>query len=297
MPERGIKPFSHDQILRYEEIEQVVKAASKLGIKKIKVTGGEPLVRGGVVTFIKRLKDIEGIEEVTLTTNGVLLKDMAKDLKEARLDGVNISLDTLDPITYAEITRRDVLSEVLDGIEEAVSSRIKVKINCVGMRDFNENQLIQVAGLAEHYPIDIRFIELMPIGLGKQFSPIANEEILNHLEQVYKKATLSHKKHGNGPACYYDFQGFKGSIGFIGAVSTGFCSRCNRIRLTATGRLKQCLHYNQGIELRPLIRKGISIEELKDILQEVIYHKPLHHGFNKQIQGKVDESHMAQIGG
>jgi len=300
MPENGIESLGHEEILTFKEILAIVKAVSQLGIRKIKITGGEPLVRKGIVNLIRRIKDIDGIEEVTMTTNGVLLGPMAEELSEAGLDAVNVSLDSMNSESFCRITRRDCLGEVLDGIRKACSQGIRTKINCVPIAELNGADLTGIISIAREYPIDVRFIELMPIGLGKNYSPVSNEELLLRMEREFGKPELSKAKHGNGPAVYYDLPGFKGSVGFISAISNEFCESCNRIRLTADGNLKLCLHYNKGIALKPLLRGGISKEELKKVIENAIYNKPLHHSFNggsTENAENVELKNMVQIGG
>jgi cyclic pyranopterin phosphate synthase len=297
MPKEGIESVLHEDILTFEEIIRVVEAAAKIGIQKIKITGGEPLVRKGIVDLVKRIKNIQGIEQVTLTTNGVLLKDVAKELLEAGLDAINISLDTLNRIKYQRITRKDKLEEVLLGIEKAVALGIKVKINCVPMKEFNEADLVDIAAFAKNRKIDVRFIELMPIGLGKSFQLITYQDVKEKLEKVYGRSQSSDVVLGNGPAKYYNFKDFQGSIGFISAITNEFCEECNRIRMTAEGDLKLCLHYNKGIALRPLLRNDINKEELQKILEEAIYIKPRNHCFLQPSSNDLENKNMVQIGG
>lgn len=297
MPEEGIECMSHNEILSFEEIYQVVLAAKELGVRKIKLTGGEPLVRGNITKLISMLKHEALMEQVTITTNGILLKQMAKDLKKAGLTAANISLDTLDPEKFSNITRRGKLVDVLDGIRECIKEDIPVKLNCVPVREFNEDQIIEIAKLAKDAPIAVRFIEMMPIGYGKQYEPISNDEILARLEGVYGKAKRSQKVYGNGPAIYYEFEGFQKGIGFISAVSHEFCSSCNRVRLTSDGKLKLCLHHKQGIDLREKLRQGIEQEELTELLKEAILRKPISHQFHEEQIDDEETRAMVQIGG
>lgn len=256
MPEEGIECTSHEDILTFEEILQIAEAGAELGIRKIKITGGEPLVRKGVISLVEALKKVPGIEEVTMTTNGVLLKEMAEGLYLAGLDAVNISLDTLLPSKYVSITRRDMLEAVIAGIEKAYQLGLRIKINCVAMKNFNENEIPMLAGIARNNNIDVRFIELMPIGLGRNYEYISVKEVQNMLEAEYGAGQESKLRHGNGPAVYLDYEGFQGSIGFISAMTQEFCDSCNRVRLTAQGELKLCLNHNQGISLRSLLREN-----------------------------------------
>lgn len=298
MPEEGIESLSHQDILSFEEIIKVCRSAVKLGISKIKLTGGEPLVRKSFIELVRQIKGIDGIEEITLTTNGFLLDEYLDELIEAGISKVNISLDTLKSQRFKEIARVDGLDKVLKGIYKAIDSPLKtVKINTLIAKGFNEDEVSELAALAKDNDINVRFIELMPIGLGKDYRGLSKEEITNILETAYGKLTPYHKKLGNGPAKYYEINGFKGKIGFISAVSECFCEDCNRIRLTANGFLKLCLHSTKGLDLRSLLRAGATEEELTKIMKETIQNKPDRHHFNDLEGNDIEEKIMAQIGG
>lgn len=297
MPQEGVPCISHQDILSFEEIGQIVKAAEKLGVKKIKLTGGEPLVRKNIITLIELLREQTDVEQITLTTNGVLLEKYAKSLQKAGLTAVNISLDTLDPIRYKLITRSAELSHVLEGLEASLSINLPVKINCVPVRELNGDQLVEIAGLGKIYPVAVRFIEMMPIGYGRQFEPVSNDEILKKLEQAYGTGNLSKQTYGNGPAIYYEFAGFQKGIGFISAVSHEFCENCNRIRLTSDGKLKLCLHHKTGIDVRQMIRSGMPIEELTEQMKLAVLQKPISHQFYKDEIDEEETKAMVQIGG
>ena len=302
MPADGVEDLTHEEVLSFEEILRVVKAMVPLGVKKIKLTGGEPLVRKNLVYLVEQLHQLPGIEDITMTTNGLLLEENLPALLKAGLTAVNISLDTLDPDRFRQITRREGLDKVLSALDAASRSSLRsVKINCLAVKEFNEEELPRLALLAKDREIEVRFIELMPIGFGKTLTPIPNTQILDTLEQVYGKSVPYEGRLGNGPAVYYQLPGFQGKIGFISAVSHRFCSQCNRVRLTSSGFLKLCLHYNNGIELRPLLRDGISDHQLTEPLREAIYNKPLHHSFDGvKPEGEDDQlelKNMSQIGG
>ena len=302
MPADGVEDLTHEEVLSFEEILRVVKAMVPLGVKKIKLTGGEPLVRKNLVYLVEQLHQLPGIEDITMTTNGLLLEENLPALLKAGLTAVNISLATLDPDRFRQITRREGLDKVLSPLDAASRSSLRsVKINCLAVKEFNEEELPRLALLAKDREIEVRFIELMPIGFGKTLTPIPNTQILETLEQVYGKSVPYEGRLGNGPAVYYQLPGFQGKIGFISAVSHRFCSQCNRVRLTSSGFLKLCLHYNNGIELRPLLRDGISDHQLTETLREAIYNKPLHHSFDGvKPEGEDDQlelKNMSQIGG
>jgi len=297
MPKEGIESIPHNEILTYDEILRVVKAAAAIGIVKIKITGGEPLVRKSIEELIRQIKQVKGIQTVTMTTNGVLFGELGARLAAAGLDGVNFSLDCLDADMFYKITRVDAFSKVVKAVELSLKLGLSTKINCVPIGEFDGPHLNTLAGLAKQYPLDVRFIELMPIGLGKQFAPVESERILQLLAQTYGEPKRSSAIHGNGPACYYDFPGFKGSIGLISPLSHEFCGKCNRVRLTAEGTLKLCLCYNQGIELKPLLRSGISGDQLEETIKKIIFLKPLHHNLCGNMDETAETKTMVQIGG
>lgn len=299
MPEEGIQSVCHDQILRYDEILRLAGIFASLGIRKIKLTGGEPLVRKGVPELAARLKQIPGIEQVTLTTNGVCLKEQMQSLAEAGIGGINLSIDTLNSAVFERITRRDSFDQAMEGLEEALKyPEIPLKINCVPMNLEGQN-VVELAGLARKYRIHVRYIEMMPIGLGKQFGFQSEEEILEELETVYGPSRPFDGKLGNGPGHYVSFEGFAGKIGFISAISHKFCEKCNRVRLTSQGFLKTCLQYERGADLRVLLRGGASDEEIRAAVEAAIRSKPASHQFLQERETDTDrETHiMAQIGG
>lgn len=298
MPEEGIESIPHDEILTYDEILRICEIVSELGIRKIKITGGEPLVRKDIVNLIRDIKNIDKIEQVTLTTNGILLHEMLDDLYDAGIDAINISLDTLNKDNFKKITRRDGLEKVLMSIDKAYDLGIRVKINCLAIRDFNLSELVEIASFAKDREIDVRFIELMPIGFGKKYNQIDNDEILSILESRFGTFEIVTEKRGNGPAKYYRNQNMKGCIGFISAISHEFCESCNRIRLTSSGFLKLCLHYNKGIDLKEPIRNGISDEDLKKLIHDTIWNKPISHKFgHANGEQDIELKNMVQIGG
>lgn len=298
MPETGVEQVSHSDILSYGEIVRVVRICADKGISRVKLTGGEPLVRRGLPSLALDLKKIPGIEQVTLTTNGVLLKEQMGALANAGVSAVNISIDTLDKQMYADITRRDKLAEALMGLDEALKyPQVKVKINCVPLKGVNEDQWVPLALLSKERPVDVRFIEMMPIGFGKKYQGKTQEEILSILREAYGEEKCSYKVLGNGPGTYVEFPGFQGKIGFISAMSHKFCSKCNRIRLTAEGLLKPCLQYARGEDLRTLLRQGASEDELSEIIERAIYQKPFSHHFELEEGAGFEEKQMSRIGG
>ena len=245
MPQ-DIQKVSMNELLTYEEIETVCREAVKLGIRKFKITGGEPLVRKGAADLIRKIKEIPGVEQVTLTTNGILLEEHLDTLLLAGLDAVNVSLDTLDEKRYEEITGFGGLRTVLSAIDTALDSGLTVKVNTVLQPGINDGEWNSLLDLAQKRKLDVRFIEMMPIGAGKQYQTVSNQELLARVQETYPGVGKDERIHGNGPAVYYRIPGFLGSIGFISAIHGVFCEYCNRIRMTATGDLKPCLCYQDS---------------------------------------------------
>lgn len=296
MPNKNICFMPKEDLLTLDEIYRAAKIASELGVKKVRITGGEPLVREGVVELIKNIKALENIEEVCLTTNGTLLGDHMDELIEAGLDRVNISLDTLNKDNFYELTGGGNLQKVLDSIEISLKKGLKVKLNTVVIRDYNDNEILDFVGLTEKKPIDVRFIEMMPIGAGKAFKSITTTQIKDMILKEKKLIPCERGKQEDGPAAYYKTAQGIGKVGFISPMSHSFCGSCNRIRLTSEGFLKQCLHWKRGKNLQALMRRGISDEELKIVMSECIYTKPHEHGFLENSLSS-DNRYMFQIGG
>ncbi|MBS3995249.1 MAG: GTP 3',8-cyclase MoaA [Alkaliphilus sp.] len=293
MPIEGIRKMSHNQILSLEEIFKVVEAAVDLGINKVRLTGGEPLVRKGILQLVEKIATLNGVDDLALTTNGLLLKKYAKDLKDVGLKRVNISLDTMNKEKYHEITRGGDLIEVFEGIEAAKNvSLCPIKINIVVIGGFNDNEIVDFAELTKE-GIDVRFIELMPIGQASSWSKshfISNDAIKAKLPDLIPE-TDGDK---SSPASYYRLTGASGKIGFINSISSHFCRYCNRIRLTADGKLKPCLHSNQEIDIKPFIRQGKK--ELTGAIRDAILAKPTEHSLN-ETNNKPIIRDMVRIGG
>ena len=285
-----------NDILSDDEIVKIATECASLGIKKIRITGGEPLVRKNIENLIYRLNNIKEIEEIYITTNGVLLNDKIEILKENGLTGVNISLDSLNKDRFKKLTKFDKLKEVLLSIDKALELGLKVKINTVIVDDINKDEIIDFVKLTKDKNIDIRFIELMQIGEKKKYKGISNEEILNIIKNNFKNIQVENKSKRSGPANYIRVDNYKGKIGFISPISNCFCEDCNRIRLTSTGFLKKCLHYNYGIDLKKHIRSNISNKDLKELIYLNIYDKPQNHLFMKDCDDK-ENKYMNQIGG
>lgn len=294
MPQ-DISQVPMNEILTYEEIADVCREAVKLGIRKFKITGGEPLVRKECTSLIRKIKEIPEVEQVTMTTNGILLEAHLEALLLAGLDAVNVSLDTLDEKRYEEITGFTGLRSVLSAINAALDRGLRVKVNAVLQPGVNDEEWNRLLGLAKKRNLDVRFIEMMPIGEGKQYRTVSNEKLLQKMKMVYPDIQKDERIHGNGPAVYYRIPGFQGSIGFISAIHGVFCDRCNRIRMTATGELKPCLCYGDTVSVKKVLREGNS-DDVRALIEQAVLGKPKMHCF-AQRPGITEYKNMVQIGG
>ena len=296
MPE-GVQDVGMKNILTFEEIWEIVRTGVSLGITHIRITGGEPLVRKGCVDLIRGIREIPGVETITMTTNGVLLGNYGKQLKEAGVDGVNINLDTLDPEEFYKITGKRELQEVLAGIRAAKTAGLPVKLNAVNRKELDPIPLVRYA---QEENLPLRFIEMMPVGYGKKYVGRSNEELRETLEAVCGNAECMTNREelsrmGSGPAVYYQFSDLKVPVGFISAIHGKFCDTCNRVRLTAEGYLKLCLCYDEGEDLRRVLREGEK-ENLRTIMEQTIFRKPAAHCFEHPAE--MTETHeMVKIGG
>lgn len=291
MPEEGVPPLCHNEILRMEEFAQIVRVAAKMGIKHVRLTGGEPLVRKGICDLVRSIKATPGIESVAVTTNATLLERMAPDLKEAGVDRVNISLDTLDAKQFHAITRRGNLDDALRGIEAAFKVGFDpIKINVVAVRRLNQD-FASFARLTMERPLHIRFIEYMPVGHsveegGCGWGPedvIPTKELIQTISTATAKAGLGEllpagddRPLGWGPANYYELEGAKGTIGFISSVSNHFCASCNRLRLTADGRIRPCLFGDEEFDIKTALRNEGPVAAQR-VLEQALSHKPESH--------------------
>ncbi|NLD20081.1 MAG: GTP 3',8-cyclase MoaA [Clostridiales bacterium] len=267
MPEEGIQKRGHEEMMTAEETIDAAKAAVSLGINKIRITGGEPLVKRGIVRLCREIAQINGIEELCMTTNGTLLRTYAKELKGAGVNRVNISLDTLNTEKYKDITRMGNLQEALDGIEASFEAGFdKVKINVVLMGGFNDDEISAFVALTMDRPLEVRFIELMPIGGGIDFD---KARFVSCQEVLAKAPQLESLNMSDGVAGMYRLPGAKGRVGLIRPISCEFCHGCNKIRLTADGMLKPCLHSDDEISI-----KGSTQDEMVEIIRKAILDKP-----------------------
>lgn len=303
MPSEGVDIKKHDDMLTEEELLMICKVAAQNGVKKFRLTGGEPLVKRNFLEICRKIKQIDGVEELCITTNGSLLKDQINELKEIGIDRINISLDTLDKEKFKYITRIGNLDDTLDGIKAALDAGFKkIKINVVLIGGFNDDEIIDFVNLTKKYPLDVRFIELMPMydsGDFKKEAFIPNNKVLEVLDQnkiKYQKIErldpITNKPNDNGTALLYKIEGALGNIGLISPLSHSFCATCNRVRLTADGKLKPCLHSNQEINI-----KGLTKEEMDAKFKEAILAKPAEHDYLSSESRTKAGRNMNQIGG
>lgn len=299
MPEEGIEKKLHLEMLTLEEIFEVVKVCAGLGTNKIRITGGEPLVRKGLTGLIEKISALESIKDIALTTNGVLLKKLARELREAGLKRINISLDTMDKKKYEYITRGGNIKDVLEGIDEALKvGLVPIKINTVLVKGFNEDEIGDFVKLTLKENIDVRFIELMPLGHSAGFAAehyLPNSTVLEEFREL-EPVEAADK---SSPAKYYKLPGAKGMVGLINPISHKFCDNCNRIRLTADGKLKPCLHSNMEIDVREILRDEETEDKykaLQEAVAEAIQAKPKHHTLNDLCSKPIDRD-MYTIGG
>jgi len=292
MPPEGIPLISHDEILSFEEIIAVVRASVEMGINKVRLTGGEPLIRSDFVKLVSMIASVDGITDISMSTNGILLSKYASELMEAGLHRVNISLDTLRSDRFKHITRTGNLSDVLKGIDAAYKVGLTpVKINMVPLKGLNDDEILDFASLTLEAGWHVRFIEHMSIHENAVSIPnhilLKTIETLGHLEPFFDLP-------GSGPARYFRLPGARGTIGFISAVSEPFCQQCNRLRLSASGILYPCLFSEKGVDIKKILRGGKDTEEIKNQLKLAIERKPEKHSL---ANGKTPGKYMSRIGG
>jgi len=303
MPKEGLSLLGHKDILSYEEILRIVNVTAKAGIIKIRVTGGEPLVRRGLIDFIASLRKIEGLQEITLTTNGILLEHFAERLFQAGINRINISLDSLNPGKYRDITRGGDLHKVLRGIKKADSVGFSpIKINVVVIKGFNDDEILDFAKLSMSKPYQIRFIELMPIGDpadNNQQMYLSNDTIKEKISSFIPLEPVNgNREKTDGPARVYKMRSAMGEIGFISAMSHEFCESCNRLRLTADGHLRACLVSDDEVDLKSPMRAGCSDSELENLIKKAIFDKPKRADIHcYEHQRKKCVRNMSSIGG
>lgn len=292
VPDGGAACIKDEELLTFDETVRICSQAVKLGINSVKLTGGEPLVRANISDLVRRIKRIDGILQVTMTTNGVLLKDHIDELVSAGLDAVNISIDSVDPERYHSITRVGNLEATLEGLKAAINSGINVKVNSVL---YPGNDWKQIIELAKDKPIGVRLIETMPLGMGIDYSGDFLEDVLAYFNSQGIRLDTDYTVHGNGPAIYYKPEGFAGYIGIVAPMHGKFCNSCNRIRLSASGKIKPCLCFGDEYDIGSIVRTG-SDEDVLDILKRAIMAKPLEHKFTDR-DLITEKKMMSMIGG
>lgn len=289
---------SHGDLLTYEEIVTAVKIFARRGITKVRITGGEPLVRRGVLGLIRKLAQVEGIEDLSLTTNGVLLKDFARGLVAAGLRRINVSLDTLIPERFAYITRRDRFQQVWEGIEEAIAAGLSpVKINVVVIKGFNADEVEAFARLSLFYPLHVRFIEFMPIGVDGEWGEteiLPSAQLMERIRMIGEIVPLEPSRNG-GPAKRFRIDGGIGEIGFITPISSHFCDQCNRLRLTPDGKIRPCLFSDAEFDLKGPLREG-KVGQIEQVLAQALAAKPPGHRIGDRRIKKCQRG-MYAIGG
>ena len=290
MPEEGVCKRNHDDMLTEDEIIRAVEVAAELGITKVRITGGEPLVKKNILSICRRTAAVAGIREVCLTTNGVLLPQLAKELREAGVTRLNLSLDTLDPEKYAYITRMGQMENFRKGLDAAFEAAFeKIKLNSVLIGGFNDSEIEALAGLTMEYPMDVRFIELMPMYDRGDFGEDAYLPYSKVLEKLPQAVAVAQD---GGVAKLYRLPGAKGNIGLISPVSAHFCGSCNRLRLTADGKLKPCLHAPEEYSI-----KGLDMDGMRAVFEKAIWNKPAWHGDLDALHRSQAGRNMNEIGG
>ncbi|MBC8214278.1 MAG: GTP 3',8-cyclase MoaA [Candidatus Marinimicrobia bacterium] len=297
MPENGIQSIPHENVLTFEEHLRIIRLSSKFGVNKIRVTGGEPFVRKGIIKFLRDVKQISGIENIHITTNGISTSKFADVLNEIGISGINLSLDTLDEQRFHKITRRDLFANVWKSIQKIIELEIPLKINAVIQNDFNTDEIIPLANLAKEYPIDVRFIEEMPFnGTGKFTSkPFTGKQIYQTLEEEYPD--IEQILNNGSTAKMYKIPEFTGKVGIIGAYSRTFCSACNRIRLTSTGMLKTCLYDDGILNLKDLLRSNASDSDIIREIQNSIGNRNKDGFVSESLKKTKNYNAMVNIGG
>ncbi|MES0350103.1 MAG: GTP 3',8-cyclase MoaA [Desulfobacteria bacterium] len=299
-PVKNLRLLDHTDILTYEEILKIVEAATQVGINKVRLTGGEPLLRSNFVHFAACLCRISGLNEVSITTNGVLLKKKAKEIFDAGVRRINVSLDTLNPLKYAKITGRQCFEDVWGGLEAAETVGFSpIKLNVVAIRGFNDNEFLRFAELSVRKPYHVRFIEYMPIGPDSHWTPekyLSSDEIKFKLESFGPLLKIP-RSTSDGPAERYRFESARGEIGFISALSHHFCPSCNRLRLLADGKLRPCLFSDEEVDIKTALKSGCSQEDIKELFRKTIASKPERHHAEMLKEGAELLHPMSAIGG
>lgn len=300
MPNENIRFKPRREILTFEEIERFVRVGARLGIRKLRLTGGEPLVRAELPLLVERLARIPGIDDLAMTTNGVLLADQATALKQAGLQRLNISLDSLNEVTFQKIARREGLGRVLDGIAAALLAGFEeVRLNAIAIKGLTESEIVPLAHFARERRLELRFIEFMPLDAENRWQPdqvLTGAEILCRLEREFGPLIPAHRSDPSQPAVDFEYGDGRGRIGLIRPVSQPFCGDCNRLRLTAEGRVRNCLFSSVEWDARAVLRRGGSDHELAELIRDCVWAKKTGHGIDSPEFLKPERA-MYQIGG
>lgn len=295
-PEEGVPFVPHEEILRFEELERLVAIFSRLGINKVRVTGGEPFSRRGSMSFLTRLRKIEGVKYLHITTNGVKTSRFLDELAAINLDGINVSLDTLDPKRFWQITRRDYLEAVLQTVHGVLARSIPLKINSVALEETSDKEIVELADLARQYPVTLRFIEKMPFSGISRPEKLVNGNLLQRLEKIFpalKECTQDEPT----TARIFSLPGYKGKIGLIQGYSRLFCKTCNKVRITPTGILKTCLYDNGVLDLKNMLRSGSDDEEIESVILQCVQNRCVNGHEAEFLARRGKEPSMGSIGG
>ena len=296
MPQNS--PMTQDETFSFDDMLRICRIVAGMGIGAIRLTGGEPLVRPNLASLVARMKRIDGLRWVTITTNGILLPAQLQSLADSGLDALNISLDTVNEDTFQHLTGGKGLDAILASIDKAYELGLTVKVNCVPLRNANEDDLVKIVLLAKDKNIAIRFIELMPFGAASAMQGLSVDEVSALIEEAYGPLEVSPEKPGNGPAVYHRLEGFTGLIGIIGALSQSYCKGCNRLRITASGMLKPCLASNLGLDLHALMQGGASDTEIEAAVRKLVAEKPAGHNFTAADEREqYQKTELFRIGG
>jgi cyclic pyranopterin phosphate synthase len=295
-PEQGVPFIHHEEILSFEELERLVRIFCGLGISKVRVTGGEPFSRRGCMPFLERLRQVQGVERLHITTNGVKTAQFLDDLAEIRIDGINLSLDTLDPKRFKSISRRDYLDAVLATLYGAIKRDIPLKINSVVLDDTTDGEIISLAALAERLPISLRFIERMPFSGQDHAAALEKSDLANRLRRIFPKLAECATDQPT-TARLFTLPGSTGSLGIIQGYSRLFCATCNKLRITPVGMLKTCLYDNGALDLKKLLRSGASDREISEAVLNCVHHRFANGHEAERSSSRTTEQSMAKIGG
>lgn len=296
-PEEGVPFISHEEIISFEELERLVIIFRSMGVNKIRVTGGEPFSRRGCMSFLTRLRKINGVQYLHITTNGVKTSRFLDEMAAIGIDGINVSLDTLDPGRFEQITRRNYLNAVLETIHGVLARSIPLKINSVVLGDTTDEEILRLASLARDFPVTLRFIEKMPFSGTARSGKLENGNLLQRLKRIFPDIVEKQKDNLPTTARTFYVTGYKGNIGIIQGYSRSFCTSCNKVRITPVGMLKTCLYDNGVLDLKKMLRTGADDEEIKTAILSCLQNRCINGHEAEQLARRFQEPSMAIIGG